>query len=90
MRKWVQFYHKVTPYDPVNHKFLCGQEKLAEMCGSDSILPIDGRWNLFSIRMAVRRYIESMKNFNGFKPCAFSILSGNSILWAHESQIYEI
>lgn len=90
MRKWVQFYEKITPYDLVNHKFLWGQERLVEMCGMDSILPIDGRWNLSSIRMEVQRKIESMKNIKSFEPCAFSILSGKSILCAHESQIYDI
>lgn len=90
MSKWVQFYHKVTPYDLTNHKFLWGQEKLLEMTGMDSVMPIDGRFNMQSIRAEIQRKIESMKHIEDFDPCAFSILSGPSILYAHESQVYNL
>ncbi len=90
MSKWVLFYHKVTPYDLTNHKFLWGHEKVMEMTGTDSVLPIDGRLSLASIRVEVQRKIDRMKNIGGFDPCAFSILSGPSILYAHESQLYDL
>lgn len=90
MKKWVQFYHKVTPYDLTNHKFLWGQEILMEMTGVDGIFPVDGRYNIASIRVEIQRKIDSMKNIKGFNPCAFSILSGPSLLYARESRVYDL
>ena len=90
MKKWVQFYHKVTPYDLTNHKFLWGQEILMEMVGSDAILPVYGRYDITSIRAEIQRKIDSMKYIKGFDPCAFSILSGPSLLDAHESRVYDL
>ncbi len=81
---------QITPYDLTNHEFLWGQEKVMEMTGVDSVLPIDGRLGLASIRVEVQRKIGRMKNIGGFDPCAFSILSGPSILYAHESQLYDL
>ena len=63
---------------------------IVEMTGMDSILPIDGRWNMSSIRYAIQKHIESMKNIESFDPCAFSILTGYTILTASESQLYNI
>lgn len=90
MKKWVQFYHKVTTFDLTNHEFLWGQEILMEMVGPDAILPVDGRYNFTSIRVEIQRKIDSMKNIKGFHPCAFSILSGPSLLYARESRVYDL
>ena len=90
MKKWVQFYHKVTPYDLTNHKFLWGQEILMEMVGVDAILPVDCRYSIASIREEIQRKIDSMKNVEEFSPCAFSILNGPSLLCAHESRVYDL
>ena len=90
MSKWVQFYHKITKYDLANHKFLWGQEELVEMVGMDSIMPVDARFSMASIRAEIQRKIDSMKRIEGFDPCAFSILSGPSLLCAHESQVYDL
>lgn len=89
MSKWVQFYHKINKFDLVNMRFtedFC----IVEMVGMDSIMPIDGRLSLSSIRDVVQKKIERMKNFDDFDPCAFSILTGSSILNASESQLYNL
>ena len=89
MKKWVLFYHEINKFDLVNMRFtedFC----IVEMTGMDSILPIDGRWNMSSIRYAIQKHIESMKNIESFDPCAFSILTGYTILTASESQLYNI
>ena len=87
MSKWVQFYHKINKFDLVNMKFK-DDFSIVEMVGMDSILPVDGRWNMSSIRAAIQKKIERMKNFDDFDPCAFSILTGSSILNASESLVY--
>ena len=79
MSKWVQFYHKINKFDLVNMRFT-EDFSIVEMTGMDSILPVDGRFNLSSIRAEIRKYIESMKKIESFDPCAFSILTGSSIL----------
>lgn len=89
MSKWVQFYHKINKFDLVNMKFK-DDFSIVEMVGMDSILPVDGRWNMSSIRAAIQKKIESMKNIEGFDPCAFSILTGSSILNASESPVYNL
>lgn len=89
MSKWVQFYHKINKFDLVNMRFtedFC----IVEMVGMDSIMPIDGRLNLSSIRDVVQKKIESMKNIESFDPCAFSILTGPTILYASESPLYNL
>lgn len=89
MSKWIQFYHKINKFDLVNMRFtedFC----IVEMTGMDSILPIDGRWNMSSIRYAIQKHIESMKNIEAFDPCAFSILTGPTILCASESPVYNL
>ena len=90
MSKWVQFYHKITRYDLENHRFLWGQESLVEMTGVDSILPVDDKSCMASIRAEVQRKIDSMKGIESFDPCAFSVLTGSSILCARESQVYSL
>lgn len=89
MSKWVQFYHKINKFDLVNMRFT-DDFSIVEMVGMDSIMPVDGRWNMSSIRAAIQKEIESMKNFDDFDPCAFSILTGSSILNASESPVYNI
>lgn len=89
MRKWVQFYHKINKFDLVNMRFT-NEVSVVEMTGTDSILPVDGRFNLSSIRAEIQKYIESMRNFDDFDPCAFSILTGSSILCASESPLYNL
>lgn len=89
MSKWVQFYHKINKFDLVNMRFT-DEEETVEMVGMDSIMPIDGRLNLSSIRDVVQKKIERMKNFDDFDPCAFSILTGSSILNASESPVYNL
>lgn len=81
MSKWVQFYHKINITDDVS---------VVEMVGMDSVMPIDGRLSLSSIRNVVQNKIESMKKIEGFDPCAFSILTGPTILCASESPVYNI
>lgn len=56
----------------------------------DSIMPIDGRLSLLSIRDVVQKKIESMKNIESFDPCAFSVLTGPTILYASESPVYNL
>lgn len=89
MSKWVQFYHKINKFDLVNMRFT-EDFSIVEMVGMDSIMPIDGRLNLSSIRDVVQKKIERMKNFDDFDPCAFSILTGSSILNASESPMYKL
>ena len=89
MSKWVQFYHKINKFDLVNMRFtedFC----IVEMTGMDSIMPIDGRLSLSSIRAEIQKKIESMKKIEGFDPCAFSILTGPTILYASESPLYNL
>ena len=89
MSKWVQFYHKINKFDLVNMRFT-DDFSIVEMTGMDSILPVDGRLSLSSIRAEIQKKIESMKNIESFDPCAFSILTGYTILTASESQLYNI
>ena len=89
MSKWVQFYHKINKFDLVNMRFT-DEEETVEMVGMDSIMPIDGRLNLSSIRDVVQKKIERMKKIESFDPCAFSILTGPTILYASESPLYNL
>ena len=89
MSKWVQFYHKINKFDLVNMRFT-DEEETVEMVGMDSVMRIDGRLSLSSIRDVVQKKIEKMKNFDDFDPCAFSILTGSSILNASESPLYNL
>lgn len=89
MRKWVQFYHKINKFDLVNMRFT-NEFSVVEMTGADSILPVDGRFNMSSIRAEIKKYIESMKKIESFDPCAFSILTGPTILYASESPLYNL
>lgn len=87
MSKWVQFYHKINKFDLVNMRFT-DEVSVVEMVCMDSVMPIDGRLSLSSIRDIVQKKIESMKEIESFDPCAFSILTGPTILCASESQRY--
>ena len=89
MSKWVQFYHKINKFDLVNMRFT-DEEEIVEMVGMDSIMHIDGRWNMSSIRAEIQKHIESMKKIESFDPCAFSILTGPTILCASESPLYNL
>ena len=89
MSKWVQFYHKINKFDLVKMRFT-DEEEIVEMVGMDSIMPIDGRWNMSSIRAEIQKHIESMKKIESFDPCAFSILNGPTILCASESPLYNL
>ena len=89
MSKWVQFYHKINKFDLVNMRFT-DEVSVVEMVGMDSVMPIDGRLSLSSIRAEIQKKIESMKNIDGFDPCAFSILTGPTILCASESPVYNL
>ena len=89
MRKWVKFYHKINKFDLVNMRFT-DEFSVVEMYGTDSILPVDGRFNMSSIRAEIQKYIESMEKIKSFDPCAFSILTGSSILCASESPLYNL
>ena len=89
MSKWVQFYHKINKFDLVNIRFT-DEEEIVEMVGMDSIMHIDGRWNMSSIRAEIQKHIESMKKIESFDPCAFSILTGPTILCSSESQLYNL
>lgn len=89
MSKWVQFYHKINKFDLVNMRFT-DEEETVEMVGMDSVMRIDGRLNLSSIRDVVQKKIDSMKKIESFDPCAFSILTGPTILCASESQRYNL
>lgn len=89
MSKWVQFYHKINKFDLVSMRFT-DDFSIVEMVGMDSVMPIDGRLSLSSIRDVVQKEIESMKKIESFAPCAFSILTGSSILNASESPVYNL
>ena len=89
MSKWVQFYHKINKFDLVNMKFT-EDFSIVEMYGTDSILPVDGRFNMSSIRAEIKKYIESMEKIESFDPCTFSILTGPTILCASESPVYNL
>lgn len=89
MSKWVQFYHKINKFDLVNCRFT-DDVSVVEMVGMDSIMPIDGRLSLSPIRAEIQKKINSMKNIEGFDPCAFSILTGPTILCASESPVYNL
>lgn len=89
MSKWVRFYHKINKFDLVNMKFT-EDFSIVEMYGTDSILPVDGRFNMSSIRAEIKKYIESMEKIKSFDPCAFSILTGPTILCASESPVYNL
>ena len=89
MRKWVQFYHKINKFDIVSMRFT-DEFIVVEMCGTDSILPVDGRFNMSSIRAEIQKYIESMSKIESFDPCAFTILTGPTILYASESPLYNL
>lgn len=89
MSKWIQFYHKINKFDLVNMRFT-EDFSIVEMVGMDSVMPIDGRLSLSSIRTEIQKKIERMKNFDDFDPCAFSILTGSSILNASESPLYNL
>lgn len=89
MSKWVRFYHKINKFDLVNMKFT-EDFSIVEMYGTDSILQVDGRFNMSSIRAEIKKYIESMKKIESFDPCAFSILTGPTILCASESPVYNL
>ena len=89
MSKWVQFYHKINKFDLVNMRFT-DEEETVEMVGMGSVMRIDGRWNMPSIRAAIQKKIESMKKIESFDPCAFSVLTGPTILCASESPVYNL
>ena len=81
MSRWVQFYHKINKFDLVNMRFT-DEVSVVEMVGMDSVMPIDDRLSLSSIRDIVQKKIKSMKNIESFDPCSFSILTGSSQNWA--------
>nr|DAG40088.1 MAG TPA: hypothetical protein [Caudoviricetes sp.] len=87
MNKWVLFYHEQSRFDFVNMRFT-DEKEIAPMTGMDSIMPIDGRRNMLSIHAAIQKKIERMKNIKSFGPCAFSILTGSTIMQASESPLY--
>jgi len=89
MSKWVQFYHKINKFDLVGKRFT-KDFSIVEMVGMDSVMRIDGRWNMPSIRAEIQKKIESMKKIESFDPCAFSILTGPTILCASESPVYNL
>lgn len=89
MSRWVQFYHNINKFDLVNMRFT-DEVSVVEMVGMDSVMPIDDRLSLSSIRDVVQNKIESMKNIESFDPCAFSILTGPTILYASESPLYNL
>ena len=89
MSKWVQFYHKINKFDLVNMRFT-DEFSVVEMYGTDSILPVDGRFNMSSIRAEIQKYIESMEKIKSFDTCAFTILTGPTILCASESPVYNL
>ena len=89
MSKWVQLYHKIYKFDLVNMRFT-DEFSVVEMYGTDSILPVDGRFNMSSIRAEIQKYIESMEKIKSFDPCAFTILTGPTILYASEGPVYNL
>lgn len=76
--KWINFYHKDL------------ESNLVGMIGMDSVMPIDGRLSLLSIRTKVQERVKKMESIKGFDPCAFSILTGGSLLNASESELYAL
>ena len=76
--KWINFYHKDL------------ESNLVGMVGMASVMPIDGRLNLLSIRTKVQERVKKMENIKGFDPCAFSILTGVPLLNASESELYAL
>ena len=89
MSKWVKFYHKINKFDLVNMRFT-DEFIVVEMYVTDSILPVDGRFNMSSIRAEIQTYIESMEKITSFDPCALSILTVSAILCASESPVYNL
>lgn len=89
MSKWIKFYHKINKFDLVNMRFT-DDFSIVAMYGTDSILPVDGRFNMSSIRAEIKKHIESMEKIESFDPCAFSILTGPTILCASESPVYNL
>lgn len=89
MSRWVQFYHNINKFDLVNMRFT-DEVSVVEMVGMDSVMPIDDRLSLSSIRDIVQKKNKSMKNIESFDPCAFSILTGPTILCASESPVYNL
>lgn len=89
MSRWVQFYHNINKFDLVNMRFT-DEVSVVEMVGMDSVMPIDDRLSLSSIRDIVQKKIKRMKNIESFDPCAFSILTGPTILCASESPVYNL
>lgn len=67
MSKWVQFYHKENEFDYVNKRFT-DDFSIVEMVGMDSVLPIDGRWNMSSIRAAIQRKNQEYEKNQEFRP----------------------
>ena len=76
--KCIKFYHKDL------------ESNLVEMVGMDSVMPIDGRLSLRSIRTKAQERVKKMENIKGFDHCAFSILTGVSLLNASESELYAL
>lgn len=76
--KCIKFYHKDL------------ESNLVEMIGMDSVMPIDGRLCLRSIRTKAQERVKKMENIKGFDPCAFPILTGVSLLNASESELYAL
>ena len=89
MSRWVQFYHNINKFDLVNMRFT-DEVSVVEMVGMDSVMPIDDRLSLSYIRDIVQKKIKSRKNIESFDPCAFSILTGPTILCASESPVYNL
>ena len=89
MSKWIKFYNKLNKFDFVEMRWT-KEQHLVEMTGMDSIMPIDSRLNIESVREEVRKRIKSMESIEGFEPCAFSTLTGRSILCASESPVYNL
>lgn len=76
--KWIKFYHKDL------------KSNLVEMIGMDSVMPIDGRLSLLSIRTKAQERVKKMEKIKVFVPCVFSILTGGSLLDASESELYAL
>ena len=89
MSKWVKFYHKINKFDLVNMRFT-NEFIVVEMNGTDSIFPVDGRFNMSSIRAEIQKKIDSMSKIESFDPCAFTILTGHTVLYASESKLYNL
>ena len=89
MSKWIQFYHKINKFDLVNMRFT-DEVSVVEMVGMDSVMPIDCRLSLSSIRAEIQKKIDSMSKIESFDPCAFTILTGPTVLYASESKLYNL